>query len=109
MQQMPNIWETCKFSDDIVAGVPDYSKFAVELHSVLDGTADEIYKDPSQFLENTYLTQRMEVFLKDVFLRVKRNERQPVMLLIPNLVEAKRIHFFSYIMFSTIKASATTT
>lgn len=78
MQRLYNIFEVCKFSDDIIAGVPDYGKFAVELHSVLDGTADEIYRDPSQFFNNTYLTSRMESFLKDVFLRVKRNERQPV-------------------------------
>jgi hypothetical protein len=76
--QLPNVWETCKFSDEILAGVPDYSKFAVELHSVLDGTADEIYKNPNHFLNNTYLTSRMEAFLKDVLLRLGRNERQPV-------------------------------
>lgn len=75
---LPSIWQACKFSDEIVSGVPDYSKFAVELHSVLDKSADRIYQDPSQFLGNTYLTLRMEVFLKDVLRKVERNVGQPV-------------------------------
>jgi hypothetical protein len=37
---LQNVWEVCKFSDEIIYGKLDMSKFAVELHSVLDGTAN---------------------------------------------------------------------
>ena len=43
---LKNVWEVCKFSDEIVYGKLDMSKFAVELHSVLDGLADKTYTDP---------------------------------------------------------------
>ena len=33
---LPNVWELCTFSDEIGYGKFDMSKFAVELHSVLD-------------------------------------------------------------------------
>jgi hypothetical protein len=75
---LPNIWELCSFSDEIVYGKFDRSKFAVELHSVLDNTADVIYKDPKIFLDKTHLTNNMKYILKEVLLRIARNEGNPV-------------------------------
>jgi hypothetical protein len=46
------VWEVCKFSDEIIYGKLDMSKFAVELHSVLDGSADKIYKCKIYVSEN---------------------------------------------------------
>ncbi len=57
------------------------SKFAVELHAVLDGTADPIYKDPNRFLDNTYLTSNMGYILKYVLLRIARNEGNPAYII----------------------------
>lgn len=75
---LPNVWELCSFSDEIVYGRFDISKFAVELHSVLDNTADNIYKDPNIFLSRTHLTKNMKYILKEVLLRITRNEGNPV-------------------------------
>jgi hypothetical protein len=44
---LQNVWEVCKFSDEIAYVKLDMSKFAVELHSVLDGSADKMYTYPS--------------------------------------------------------------
>ncbi len=45
---MKNVWESCTFSDEIISGNLDVSKFAVELHNILDGDADKSYLDPGR-------------------------------------------------------------
>lgn len=75
---LPNIWELCLFSDEIVYGIFDKSKFAVELHSVLDGSADPIYKDPERFLAKTHLTHSMRSILKGVLSKIAKDEGNPV-------------------------------
>ncbi len=79
--ELPNIWKVCAFSDEIVYGRFDMSKFAVELHSVLDNTADPIYKDPKLFFSNTYLTRNMKYLLKDILLKIARDEGTPVYII----------------------------
>src|SRR5215208_5478409 len=78
---LQNVWEVCKFSDEIAYGKLDMSKFAVELHSVLDGSADRIYTDPRLFLGNTFLTSNAKLILKDALIRVSRGEGQPVYII----------------------------
>ncbi|MEM4324061.1 MAG: hypothetical protein QXO37_09415, partial [Candidatus Nitrosocaldaceae archaeon] len=78
MEGFPNVWEVCKFADEITRGVLDESKFAVELHSILDNSADDVYKNPQIFLRNTYLTGNMKGILKSVLLKLARNEGSPV-------------------------------
>ena len=75
------IWKSCKFSDEITSGNLDVSKFAVELHNILDGDADKSYLDPKSFLDNTYLTESMKIILKDSLLRLKDGKGQPVHVL----------------------------
>ncbi|MEM2579391.1 MAG: DUF499 domain-containing protein [Desulfurococcaceae archaeon] len=81
MEGFPNVWEVCKFADEITRGVLDESKFAVELHSILDNSADDVYKNPQIFLRNTYLTGNMKGILKSVLLKLARNEGSPVYIL----------------------------
>ena len=64
---MKNVWETCKFSDEIINGQLEIAKFAVELHSILDGTADKSYLDAETFLDNTYVTDAIELVLTNSF------------------------------------------
>jgi predicted AAA+ superfamily ATPase len=78
---LQNIWEVCKFSDEIVYGKLDMSKFAVELHSVLDGSADKTYTDAKLFLDNTFLTSNAKLMLKDALVRVSKGEGQPVYII----------------------------
>ena len=75
------MWDVCEFSDEITSGSLEISKFAVELHSILDGTADKSYQDPQTFLDNTYLTDAMEIILKDSLLRLVNNQGKPIDLL----------------------------
>lgn len=78
---MKNVWETCKFSEEIIKGELEISKFAVELHSILDGTADKSYLDPKIFLDNTYITDAIEIVLKDSLLRLTKNQGKSADLL----------------------------
>jgi len=73
-----NVWENCRFSDEIISGDLKQHKFAVELHEFLQKTADPVYQDPSNFFQNTYLTNQMKGMLKDTLLRLDRNEGVPV-------------------------------
>ena len=41
---MKNVWESCTFSDEIISGNLDVSKFAVELHNILDSNPSEDVK-----------------------------------------------------------------
>lgn len=81
MQQLSNVWQVCEFNDDIKFGRLDPSRFAVELHSVLDGTADPIYTDPKLFLSNTYPTANMRYILKEALRRLSSRGGQPVFIL----------------------------
>ncbi len=77
---MKNIWETCKFSDEIETGNLDLHKFAVEMHDLTSGSADPVYQDPEKFLDNTFLTIQMKSILKDVLHRVTRSLGKPAIV-----------------------------
>jgi len=76
-----NIWEICKFSDEIESGNLDLHKFAVELHDVTSGNADTVYQDPKRFLDNTYLTVQMKSMLKDTLNRIIHSRGIPVTII----------------------------
>ena len=78
---MKNVWDICEFSNEIKTGDLGISKFAVELHSILDNTADKNYMDPKIFLDNTYVTDAIEIILKDSLLRLVKNQGKAVDLL----------------------------
>ena len=78
---MKNIWETCKFSDEIISGDLSIGKFAVELHSILDGTADKSYLNPEIFLDNTYVTDAIELVIINSLQRLAKNQGKAVDLL----------------------------
>lgn len=79
--QAGNVWQVCEFNDDIKFGRLDPSRFAVELHSVLDGTADRVYIDPKLFLSNTYPTANMRFILREALRRLSSRGGQPVFIL----------------------------
>jgi len=78
---MKNVWETCTFSDEITTGQLELHKFAVELHDVISGKADPVYKDPDRFLENTYLTSQMRGILKDTLNRLEHSKGMPCIII----------------------------
>lgn len=78
MAEQKNIWQICKFSDEIYSANLELYKFAVELHEFLDGQADPVYLDPELFFENTFLTNQMKGILKDVIIRLDRGSGPPV-------------------------------
>src|SRR5579862_1951850 len=75
---MKNVWEVCEFSDEITSGNLNVSKFAVELHSVLDNSADPIYTDPELFFEKTFLTSNAKLMLRDAIRKIAKGEGQSV-------------------------------
>lgn len=78
MAEPKNVWQTCKFSDEIYSSDLELYKFAVELHEFLDGQADPVYLDSKLFFENTFLTNQMKGILKDVIIRLDRGSGPPV-------------------------------
>ena len=78
---MKNVWETCKFSDEIISGDLSISKFAIELHDVLDGEGDKSYLDPEIFLDNTYVTDAIELVVINSLQRLTKNQGKAVDLL----------------------------
>ncbi len=78
---MKNVWQSCKFSDEIISGNLELHKFAVELHDVLSGGADPVYQDPRQFLEKTYLTSQMQGILKDTLNRLEKSQGVPCIII----------------------------
>lgn len=78
--ELQNVWEVCKFSDEIIYGRLDMSKFAV-VHSILDGSGDKTYTDPKLFLDSTFLTSNAKLILKDALVRVSSGEEQPVYII----------------------------
>ncbi len=81
MPQMKNVWESCRFSDEIETGNLELHKFAVELHDLTSGTADSVYKDPRKFLDNTYLTSQMRSILADAFNRLEYSRGMPCIII----------------------------
>ena len=75
---MKNVWEICKFSDEIESGQLDLHKFAVELHDITAGQADPVYQNPEKFLDNTYLTIQMKDMLGETLRRVEHSRGIPV-------------------------------
>jgi len=75
---MKNVWEACTFSDEVESGQMDLDKFAVELHTFLRKEADSVYQDPTQFLNNTYLTEPMGEILSDTIRRLNGLSAQPI-------------------------------
>jgi len=78
---LKNVWEICKFSDEIIYGLLDRKKFAVELYDILSGDADEVYLNPKRFLDNTYLTSDMKALLVGALKRLTRNGGSAVYVL----------------------------
>ena len=78
---MKSVWEVCDFAEEVSSGDLSISKFAVELHSILDGTADRNYLDPETFLDNTYVTDAMYTVITDSLMRLASNQGVPISLL----------------------------
>ena len=75
---MKDIWNTCKFSSDVISADFSKARFAVEMHEFLDGTADRTYQDPQTFFDNTFLTDQMKLLVRDVLTRLDSGRGQPV-------------------------------
>ena len=78
---MKNVWEVCKFSDEIESGDLKLDKFAVELHELVSGKADPVYMDPEKFFKNTYLTVQMKNMVRDTLLRTSRGQGRPTTII----------------------------
>jgi len=81
MKLFKNVWEVCKFGEEIVQGRLELDRFAAELYAVLEGTASPVYQDPALFLSNTYPTSGMRYLLKEALLRLSGKGGDPVIVL----------------------------
>ena len=58
--------DTCQPRDEVLSGELRDEMFAANLSAVLRGQAHGVYQDPDQFFANTYPTERVQSFLREV-------------------------------------------
>lgn len=75
------VWEVCQLSSDLQSGRLDPSKFAVEFFSVLQGKADDLYKDSEQFFSKTFLSNNMRYIIIQILKRLYSGDGKPVLVL----------------------------
>jgi hypothetical protein len=64
------VWEVCEPHPDVFARDPDLSLFAISLHGVAQGDADQDYTDPERFFSRTYMTRALSDLLERVIGRL---------------------------------------
>jgi len=55
--------------------------FVVSFSSILDGTADNIYRNPEEFFKLTHMTNDIKGIFKDVLDRLAKGEARPVLVI----------------------------
>ena len=68
--------------EDILKKKITENSFAVSFHAVLNGTADEIYRNPEKFFKYTHMTNNLQGIFDDVLTRLfKAGTSRPLMVL----------------------------
>ena len=75
MANLQTIFETCTPRDEVLTGELRDEMFAANLSNVIQGVAHPIYQDAEQFLLNTYPTDRVRSFVKEVLGRLTGSDR----------------------------------
>ena len=74
MSELILLRETCKPKDEVLSGELRDEMFAANLSEVVRDEAHETYQDPDRFFANTYPTERVKSFLKEVIGRLSRKD-----------------------------------
>jgi|GEM_PF-362551 len=74
-------WQVVKPHKDVLSGELTEDRFAADLWSVVQGTAQEEYKDPDLFFRRTFPTQGLVTLLVDVLQRLCRGVGNPIITL----------------------------
>lgn len=67
---MKTIFDLTQPRDEVLQGELSEELFAARLKDVMDGTADPVYSDPTQFFNNTYPTAGLKTLLREVLGRL---------------------------------------
>jgi len=67
---MKTVFTTCVPRTEVLAGDLREEMFAARLRDVMDKTADDVYKNPRQFFENTFPTEGLRTLLREVIGRM---------------------------------------
>jgi len=67
---MKTVFETCIPRNEVLSGDLREEMFAARLRDVMDKTADDIYKKPREFFENTFPTEGLRTLLREVIGRM---------------------------------------
>lgn len=59
---------------------PGVNRFAIELYSVLRGTAPKVYIDPKEFFTKTHMTRNLKGLLKETLERTQGKTKTPVIV-----------------------------
>lgn len=78
---LKRVWETVELSDDLKSESSDWSKFAAEFFSVLQGKAAKVYVESDLFLKKTFLTNNMRYIITQILNRLSNGQGEPVLIL----------------------------
>ena len=67
---MRTIFDTCEPRPEVLKNGLREEIFAAQLKDVIDGNADDVYKDPTQFFDNTYPTEGLRLLLSEALGRL---------------------------------------
>ena len=66
MAELKSLRETCIPRDEVLTGELRDEMFAANLSAVVRGQAHKVYQDPDLFFANTYPTERVRTFVREV-------------------------------------------
>ena len=66
MTELKSLRETCTPRDEVLTGELRDEMFAANLSDVVRRQAHEVYQDPNHFFANTYPTERVQSFLREI-------------------------------------------
>jgi len=67
---MKTVFTACEPRPEVLSGDLREEMFAARLRDVMDKTADDVYKKPRLFFENTFPTEGLRTLLREVIGRM---------------------------------------
>ncbi|MFZ5915521.1 MAG: ATP-binding protein [Chloroflexota bacterium] len=67
---MLSVFETCQPRPEVLSGELKEEIFAARLKDVIDGTAEDVYREPARFFDNTYPTEGLRLLLNEALGRL---------------------------------------
>ena len=74
MTELKSLRETCTPREEVLSGELRDGMFAANLSAVVRGQAHQVYQDPNLFFANTYATERVQSFVREIIGRLSSQD-----------------------------------